>query len=240
MRCPRTIAALGIGSALIVQSVILIGCEDKRRHRTSDSVKVEAVEAPLQAGAEPVEVVRALVGALADAQATRLGGFRTADDRRAYDRAMGALRALAAGDSIYESFQSRKTSSASIPPDADKDAVLTVLTESWVSIVAHYAEGFRLETLRQVSRTDEGPGGRAAVTLLALRPTGDRVAVDDGDDSSRALVKVQLVRRRDRSWGIMRVDLGPAPREGAGLPLLPVSRETATQATGPPLPPATP
>lgn len=206
---------MALGLALVVGSA----CEDKRRHRQNQSVELGAVASPVPRDAEPVAVVRALAGALRDAQSVREKGFRTDAAREQYDRAMATLISLAADSELYRAFRSNGAISATLPATADKDALLTTLTENWVSIVAYYAAGIDLESVRQVSRSEQT--GKAMVTFVAERPANKTLSPAPFEGAFRTLVVVQLRRRSDGSWGVFHVKHGRPrpPPAAAGLPL---------------------
>ncbi len=205
--------SMALGLALVVGSA----CEDKRRHRENQSVELGAVASPVPRDAEPVTVVRALTGALRDAQSVRETGFRTDMAREQYDRAMATLISLAADSELYQAFRSGTLKSRTLPGTAGKDALLTTLTENWVSIVAYYAAGIDQESVRQVSRTEQP--GRAKVTFFAERPSAKLTSPPPFEGAFRTLVVVQLRRRPDGSWGVFHVTHGKPPPAATGLPL---------------------
>jgi hypothetical protein len=158
------------------------GCEDKRRHQPSAAPAFATTKPAAAETATPVEVVRAFLEAVRDAQHARAGGLGTSDARREYDRAMGTIAGLAARDIIYRTM--KETRSAALPVDLTPDAALTMISESWVSMAAYYVDGFDLDGLSASSAGDQ-PDALATVVVRAARPE-DRTRLE-GLEKSAAL-----------------------------------------------------
>jgi len=125
--------------------VVGVGCDDKRRHLTSDAVGFAAVEAPVPPDAGPAEVVRAFLSSLTEAQHVRERGLKTAESKAEYDQAMGRITSLAARHAVYENMI--RQGGAGVPAGLTEEAALTIITESWISTVSYYVDGFLFETL---------------------------------------------------------------------------------------------
>ena len=157
-----TLACLGV--ALATAS----GCEDQRRHKPSEVVEYATVEPSVASDASPDLVAMALLDALQQFQAIRESGLGRQENRQKYDTAMGTINSLAAQELIHERIS--KQGSFSVPKDVTKQAALRLVTESWTSIVAHYADGLLFETLK----------------------------VDSGSQDSRATVRVEVENPHER------------------------------------------
>jgi len=154
-------------SAILLWVALASACDDKRRHLASDSVEFASVEAPVPKDAPPGDVVRALLVALRDAQHARAKGFGAPEASERYDAAMGRVASLAARRAVLRGLQGM--GSPNIPKDISEQAAVTLVSESWVSIVAHYADGIMLETLTGIP---EDPDPTAVITarVEAERP----------------------------------------------------------------------
>ncbi len=184
MRKRQTVLGCWLGGVLVVASAIS-GCEDKRRHLPSEAVGFAEGDALVAADAAPADVVRAFLGVLGEAQSARERGLTTADDKAAYDVAMGAVRSLAAEDAIFNTLS--KDRSGTVPKDITKDAAVTILTESWVSIAAYYSDGFDYDSLKVASENPANAGTLRA-TVVAVRPE-DRArlaAIEESVAAARA------------------------------------------------------
>lgn len=152
-------------SLLITLAILMPGCEDKRRHLAGEGVDFNAVEPPIAKDASPEAVAMVVLDALREAQQSRAGGLGNPENRQRYERAMEVLRSLSAGDIIHE--QVRTSGSGSIPKSVSRDAALTLATENWVSIVAHYVDGFQFDTLATAHMV---PNESAGVYVNAENP----------------------------------------------------------------------
>jgi hypothetical protein len=144
------------------------GCEDQRRHKPSEVVEYAIVEPSVPSDASPELIAMALLDALQQFQTVRELGLGRQENRKDYDTAMGTINSLAAQEQIHELVRTR--GSFSVPKNVPKQAALRLVTESWTSIVAHYADGFMFETLR----------------------------VDPGNQDSRATVRVEVENPHER------------------------------------------
>jgi len=165
-----------------VAAFACVGCEDKRRHQPSAAPAFATTKPAVPETATPVEVVRAFLGAVRDAQYARARGLGTSDARREYDRAMGAIEGLAARDIIYRTM--KETRSATLPVDLTPDAALTMISESWVSMAAYYVDGFDFDGMSASSAGDQ-LDALATVVVRAARPE-DRTRLE-GLEKSAAL-----------------------------------------------------
>lgn len=142
-----------------------LACKDQRRHKPSEVVEYAIVEPSVSSDASPELVAMALLDALQQFQTIRESGLGRQENRQAYDTAMGTINSLAAQEQIYE--RVRKQGSFSVPKDVTKQAALRLVTESWTSIVAHYADGLLFETLKVVSGSQDS---RATVRVEVENP----------------------------------------------------------------------
>jgi len=131
-----------LGAALATTS----GCKDQRRHKASEVVAYETVKPTVPPDASPELVAMALLDALQQFQTIRESGLGRQENRQAYDKAMGTITSLAAQDQIYE--RVRTNGSFLVPKDIPKQAAVRLVTESWTSIIAHYAHGLMFDTLK--------------------------------------------------------------------------------------------
>lgn len=159
-------------SAILLLVALASACDDKRRHLASDSVEFASVEAPVPKDAPPAEVVRALLAALRDAQHARAKGLGAPEARQGYDAAMGRVVSLAARRAVHRGL--RGVGSPNIPKDISEQAAVTLVSESWVSIVAHYADGIMFESLSGIPKD---PDFTAVITA--------RVEAERPDDRAR-------------------------------------------------------
>jgi hypothetical protein len=153
--------ALFIGSTF----VLLLACEDKRRHQPSDPVKVANITTTVPANAPPGDVARDMLSALADAQRARSRGLGGEEKKTAYDEALARIQALTARKEIYDQLVAVK--SPNIPRGITPDAALTLITESWISQVAHYSDGVLFDTMRVFP---DSPQTEAIVQVEAKNP----------------------------------------------------------------------
>ena len=144
---------------------LLAACDDKRRHQASDSVSLADVQSPVSADATPSEVAKAMLSALRDAQNARALGLGSASSKKAYDNALGRLRALTAAKDVQE--QIIATKSLTIARDISQDAAVTLVNEAWISQFAHYEAGILLATLRV---TPDNPQTDALAQVDAENP----------------------------------------------------------------------
>lgn len=151
--------------ALLVVGMLFIGCEDKRRHKPSEQVSFGAVEPPATPQAAPAELAATFLDALKRFQGIRHTGFGDPGNQRRYDEAMGVMCALT--DQAYLHEQVRARGGRTVPKDVTESAAVRLVVESWVSTVAHYIDGFLLETLRSRINSD---GNLATVWLMVENP----------------------------------------------------------------------
>jgi hypothetical protein len=131
---------------LLVTGLLAAGCEDRRRHQASEAVALSPADSPVPPEAPPIEVARATLTALADAQRARAAGLGGEEKKRAYERALSQACALAARKEIHEQVASSRA--LNIPRDITEDAAVNIIVESWISSIAHYCDGIVVDTLR--------------------------------------------------------------------------------------------
>ncbi len=164
-----------MSTGLVLCAVVTcwLGCDDKRRHQTSEAIEFEDVQAPVPDDADAAAVTRAFLEALRDAQHARSRDFQGPQDRAKYDSAMGRIESLAARQAIYQQVVSG--GHRSVPADLTVEAAVTMISESWVSIAAYYVDGFMFETTTLLP----GVGAAKATTVRA------RLDAERPEDRSR-------------------------------------------------------
>jgi hypothetical protein len=173
-----------MSTGLVLSALVTcwLGCDDKRRHQTSEAIEFEAVQAPVPDNADAPAVARAFLEALRDAQHARSQDFQDPQDRAKYDSAMGRIASLAAKQAIY--VQVVSSGLRSVPADLTVEAAVTMISESWVSIAAYYVDGFMFETTTLLP----GAGASRETTVrarLIAEPPADRTRltlIETSDD----------------------------------------------------------
>jgi len=211
LRCSGLIALTAI--------VLLLGCRDRRRHQASHAASAVQADPSATRNATPAEVVGSLLESLARLQRARAAGLGVDSNQEAYDEAMARVWSLAAGADLRERLlQSR---SATIPRNLSEEAALTIISESWASMLAHYIEGVRLETLKFVPNQPQG----AAAAYVEAHPPGDervlaeltaananRGAASEADKPALTTGWLEQPRLRERA-----IDRGVCPPTAVGI-----------------------
>ncbi|MFQ5422720.1 MAG: hypothetical protein ACE5F9_01940 [Phycisphaerae bacterium] len=206
--------------------VALLGCRDERRLNASEAAALGTARLAVADDAPPVVVARALIQTLEELKTIRENGLGTPGVREAYDRAMGTVRSLAAGPELFRRWRDNRARSLSISRGADEAAVVAVVARSWASIVGYYADGFLMNTLREVARDKYRNGTMSLVTVDAEPPHAQLTALKSTPHCSiRAGIDVRLLQSAGGPWRVVRVDLGP-PRDPATI--LPVTAQPPT------------
>lgn len=185
-----------IGSAILM--VVIAGCRDDRRHQASEVTTLEAKADVVAANATPEDVTKALLTRLAKAQRARARGLGIEANRDEYLATMAEVRGLAAKSAIFDNYRTR--GGAQVPIDLKEDGAVRIVTESWVSICAHYAD--RLETAAiQPPRIT----GKNAVILAEVAS----VSGSDPNDRSKAGARIvcRLSMDSANSWKVQRVEM---------------------------------
>lgn len=242
---------------LVTLVVAWPGCDDKRRHRTSEGMEFAAVQAGVPRDAEPAEVVRAFLAALREAQHVRERGLRTAEDKERYGRAMGRVSSLAARRATHKNMLQKGT--GTVPVGITEDAALTIISESWVSTVAYYVDGILFETLKVLPENPDPAVTSGALAFVDAEPPQDQARLSEikasdevanaKDPDGRPLVEgseayAKLVRRKtlalDRGFNTpirarleirLRYEEGAWRVSGLGLGPVPKPRPTTFPAT---------
>jgi len=162
----RAVLRVVMCAGLLMSALYTTGCDDVRRRKATDPVKIEALSAPVTADAMPGEVVRALLEAAVAFQKIRLEGLGSEANRRSYDQTLGILRGLTAGDVIFE--RMRRQNSVAIPPDITLESAEASVIETWVSQLAYYIEGIQFDTLQSI------PGDQTATVYVTAENPEDR------------------------------------------------------------------
>jgi hypothetical protein len=166
-RANRLPLLFAVYAGLCLIFAVCLGCEDQRRHATARAIDLPRLSPPVAADAAPQQVATAFLEALREAQETRASGLGTAEKRRRYDEAMSRLRALTAAGVVHKSVLAAH--SVTLPKDLSEDAAVTLATESWVSLIAHYADAVLPDTL-SVLPADLQNAQQCAATVEAERP----------------------------------------------------------------------
>lgn len=227
-----------VGALMMV--FVMSGCEDKRRHKASSGVDLALTGSQIADDASPLEVARALIQALEEFQNARRRGLGSEENRAELDRALARVQGLIAGKEILRDLIRGRLQSAFLPPDATEDAVVTLLAESWASIVANYVGGFRMETLQQIAADSNGSDvvvfavqaesprerelldadtkeyagreGRADLIRRSALEQGFNLPID-------VEVQIKLRKRKDGPWRAVHVNLQPIKPVSSALPL---------------------
>jgi len=179
--------------------------------------------------AQPADVTRALLERLAKAQHARSRGLGVPANRDEYLATMAEVRGLAARASIFETYRAR--GGAQVPADLKEDGAVRVVTESWVSICAHYAD--QLQNAAITPLTLSGKTATVVADLPAF-PTTDPHLPKTANTPTRIVFR--LIMDSSNSWKVNRVDLESATTTLAGQPGIsqPISRPAATQSAAQP------
>lgn len=143
--------------------ILILGCEDKRRHQPTQQVSFSATQPGLAAGAAPLDVAREALKTMIQMQQARRDGLGAADRLNAYEQAIGRLHALVARDQIHKSIVESKA----YPADIEEATAVTLMIESWTSMLAHYVDGIDLNTARVKSTQS---GNVATVYVQGVNP----------------------------------------------------------------------
>ncbi|MBI5765137.1 MAG: hypothetical protein HZA51_16600 [Planctomycetes bacterium] len=198
---PRKLSAF---TTLLIVCTVSLACDDKRRHQPNDAVTVSNVATSLPVDASPKQVAEAMISALSDAQLIRVRGLGAPGQKSAYDAALARIYALAAKNEVHQQLLAGK--SASVPRDVSPDAALTVMAESWISQIAHYAGGAKLDTLRIVPdppKTDasvnlelESPADRNQLTRIESAVAANPPKKADGTPAGPGSAEYQAAIRQ--------------------------------------------
>jgi len=152
----------GFRCAWFLAAVCLLpGCEDKRRHQAAQTVSITTTAPALPADATAEDVARTFLNRAAEAQQVRQNGLETEAKRRRYDEAFAEVCSLIACDELHHALQA--SGSPTFPKQLDVQAATILAAESWVSMLAYYADGIRFDTLRV------DPFGQAGQTMAIAR-----------------------------------------------------------------------
>ncbi len=187
---------LAVSATLLICCLLTTACDDKRRHMPSDAVSLVQAPTTLPSDATPRQVVESILAALTDAQTARATGLGTPEKKKAYDAALARIFALAAKSDIHQQMLGK---SSTVPKNVTPDAAMTVIAESWISQIAHYTGGFKLDSLRIFPET---PQTDATVTIEAVAP-------------------------KDRE-ALSRIEFANTPKKPDGSPIQPGSTEYTT------------
>lgn len=215
---------------LILLAILIPGCEDKRRHATGRSVDFGESASPVGADAGADAVAMAVLDALREAQLSRSRGLGHPESLAAYEDAMGRLRSLAATAEIHEQLKSAAVS-LGLPKNLSAEAAVTHAIENWVSIVAHYVEGYQMASLgvSEVVPNEqavafinaENPGNAKDLAELREGSSGAAASAPADDEIRQQAIRRGIVppgtagieirlKKIDGSWRVLRLGIGPA------------------------------
>ncbi len=126
---------------------LTLGCKDSRRHQATDALAMTATALALPSDAPAQDVVTRFLENARDVQHIRESGFAERERQEAYERGMAALHAAVNGPALFNRMMKSQTSRA-LPAGMTQQAAVTTATESWLSILAHYIDGVRPESIR--------------------------------------------------------------------------------------------
>ncbi|MCA9257401.1 MAG: hypothetical protein KDA33_17260 [Phycisphaerales bacterium] len=162
--------ALRVVLLLFVSAIALMGCDDKRRHQTSEEVAFKVIEPAAGADASPEAIATEALAAMRDLQRVRAEGLGKGDNRAKYEEAMGRIFGLADQDRIYDMMKPDPTTNSGSPfspTDLSKDAAVRKIAESWTSKTAYYIDGVELATIQVLTPSAKGEE-RRVVTVVAV------------------------------------------------------------------------
>ena len=208
----------------------LAGCEDQRRHQVGGAVELAAVSPTLPANAAPIDVARAMLQALEEAQKSRVNGMGSAEARQAYSAANARIAAMTAKADVHKSL--KQAGSFGVPKSIDEAGAVTMTIESWTSLLAHYNGGIQWDLLnykRPPSESEanvyveaENPAEAEQVKQIVAGEKDEKArraaAISRGFNIPiRAAIDVRLIKV-DGQWRVNRVEIGPARSAVAASP----------------------
>lgn len=183
----------------------------------------------MPADAPPDRVAKAMLEALCRFQRARVAGLGTPQNKQAYEAAMAQVWSLAAAEDIRQRLI--HSGSVSISRTLSVEAALTLMAESWASLIAHYVDGIHPDELQL-----NPPNPRtAAVGYLEATAPADLARLDElaKHDASADRLRSEAMREGlsptqaagitirllqvGEVWRVSQLDLGPA-RMGSNRP----------------------
>ena len=169
--------SLGLLVATVISIVLSTACEDKRRHKVSETLEFEPIPPASGKDATPMQIARETLEAMRDLQHVRRAGLGGEENRQNYENAMGRLFGLAARDHIYAEVKPKRVQSLNregqtrvtvegspfMPWDVTESAAVRKIVESWTSKTAHYIDGIDWDAMKQAASGEKS----ATVTVLA-------------------------------------------------------------------------
>lgn len=113
---------------------------------------------------------------------------------------MGIWQSAGTRKAIFENFRMRGGSHAAL--DLKEDGAVRTVTDSWVSICAHYADAVDSAVLTVGTAAD---GKSAAVFANVIAPTENAGATPSPRAGTRIVCK--LITDESNTWRIVRIDL---------------------------------
>lgn len=196
-----------------IVALAFVGCRDERRHQASEISELEVATGVVAQEAAPQDVAKALLTRLAAAQAARERGLGVAANRDAYTKTMAEVRGLAARKAIFDTYRSRGGSH--VPVDLKEEGAVRAVTDSWVSICAHYADQLESAVISTGAADANSatviaevvpPDAKATVTGLSEAERMERIHEGKSPQPGVRII-VRLVPDEGRAWRVLRVDL---------------------------------
>ncbi len=179
-------------AAVWLTLILAAGCEDDRRRKAPATQP--ATLAAAASLTEPLEVGKAFITALRDAQRVRASGLTTRDQRVAYHEAMARVASFAGSKQIHQTLLSLR--SPLVPVGISEQEAVRRVSESWVSMAAYYAEGFQYDSLR-----------------VLTAPTESGLGVDLYVEAERPEDRIRLVASESSPPGGSSLGVGQAPEQ---------------------------
>ncbi|MFQ5410818.1 MAG: hypothetical protein ACE5EC_00915 [Phycisphaerae bacterium] len=131
---------------LLAVSLITPGCRDDRRHNAAEEIEITHVAPPVADDATPDGVVMALLDGMKTLQDIRAAGMGKPGNRKEYNQTLGTIISLIARDAIYKkTLDIARRGASTVPKDITPSTAHRLVAESWVSMAAHYVDGFSTE-----------------------------------------------------------------------------------------------
>ncbi|MFQ5412446.1 MAG: hypothetical protein ACE5EC_09100 [Phycisphaerae bacterium] len=161
---------------MLAVCLIAAGCRDDRRHNAAEEIEIASVTPPVADDAPPGVVAKAMLDAMKTLQGIRAAGLGQAGHRENYNQTLGTIISLIARDRIYEKISDIAQRGASmVPKDITRATAHRLVAESWVSMAAHYVDGFSSQP--PMSKID--PSGRTAEVRVRVENPRERAILEE-------------------------------------------------------------
>ncbi len=179
---------------LLAVSLITPGCRDDRRHNAAEEIEIAHIAPPVADDATPDGVVMALLDGMKTLQGIRAAGMGKPGNRKEYNQTLGSIISLIARDTIYQkTLDIARRGASTVPKDITPSTAHRLVAESWVSMAAHYVDGFSAEPpttaiastgkAAEVRVRVENPRERAILEKVILPAIGTADKLKDGPPS---------------------------------------------------------